>query len=162
MRNFIAKVLMAMRAMGSFTTRMVRRAGKWVMELVHVPAAPMAEPAAVPDTAPSKADDYSSVRELAKTLAMGDDPTPEQLKGVPERTFAWLSAMDHRELCRVAVTDDKALRGHMRGREPIRGLVPYEQEAIDDVSTAKSQPRPSERTPTLRDLLEERGVSLAA
>jgi hypothetical protein len=160
--GLLAKIVNALRRMGSFTTRIVKKAGKWVAELVHVPAAPMADAPAVPDMTPTKSDDYSTVRDLAKILAMGDDPTPEQLKGVPEKTFSWLSAMNRRELCRVAVADDKALRGHMRGGEQVRSLVPYEQEAIDDVSAAKSQSRPSERAPTLRDLLEERGVRLAA
>jgi hypothetical protein len=164
MRNLIAKIVAAMRRMGSFTTQLVKRAGRWVAELVHVPAAPMAEAAeVVPDTTPSRQDDFEAIRDLAKVLASGKDAEPALLKGLPPLTVKWLSAMDRSMLCRVIAATDETLSGHMRGRSAIRGVVPYDQTAVDDVTAAKDGPRPRDRGPTLRELLEERaGVSLAA
>lgn len=163
MRGFIAKFVAALRRMGSFTTRLVKRGGQWIAELVYVPAA--AEPAVemVPDTTPSKQDDYTAVRDLAKAMASGADAEPEMLKGMPAQTVKWLSAMNRRQLCQIALAEDSAIRGHMRGTTAIRGVAPFDKAAIDDVAAAKDKPRPRDRQPTLRDLLEEKaGVSLAA
>ncbi len=164
MRNFIAKIVAAMRRMGHYVTVMVKKGGQWLATLQHVPAAPEADAAdSVPDMTPSRADDLQAVRELAKTLAAGIDADPALLQGVPDMTIAWLKAMDRRGLCTVVTAKDEQLAAHLRGRAAIKGLVPYDREAIADVAASKDQPRPRDRQPTLRDLLEERaGVSLAA
>jgi hypothetical protein len=91
------------------------------------------------------------------------DTDPALLKGVPDMTIAWLKALDRRALCAVVTAKDDQLAAHLRGREAIKGVVPYDKAAIADVVAAKDAPRPRDRHPTLRDLLEERaGVSLAA
>lgn len=164
MRNFIAKIVSIMKSMGSFATRMVKRGGRWVAEIFHIPAAPMATEAAdsVPDITPSRADDMSAVRELAKTLAAGLDADQAMLKGIPDMTIKWLRSMDRSALCKIALADDARVAAHMRGQAPIRGVVPYDKTAIDDVAAARDMLRPRERQPTLRDLLESKGVSLVA
>lgn len=165
MRNFFAIIAAVMRSMGSFTARLIKRAGKWVSELVRVPAAPAAAEAAdaVPNTEPSKANDLDAIRELAKVMATGRNPEAEMLRGLPPRTVKWLAAMDRAQLVKVILAKDTALAAHMRGgAQTISGLVPYDVQAIDDVAKAKSEPRPRDRKPTFREMLESNGVSLAA
>lgn len=164
MRAFLAKIAALMRKMGSFTTRVIKVAGRWVSQLVHVPATTddVGQADAMVDTRPSRADDLEAVRDLAKVMAAGLDVDPAKLRGVPDMTVAWLKALDRRALCAVVTAQDEALAAHLRGRPAIRGVVPYDRAAIAEVAAAKDQPRPRDRQPTLRDMLEERaGLSIA-
>lgn len=160
MQKFFAIVAAIMAALPKFVWRAVMEGGKQVMRLFAEPPAPAPAPRVAP--VQQAQDDYDSVRSLAKDLMLGKQPTPEALKALPEQTFKWLSALDRNGLAQVAVADVAKLRAHMRRGAPIRGLVPYDKAAIDDV-VAPNKPKPAARWRTLRDELEETlGVSLAA
>lgn len=160
MQRFLAILAALMATLPRYVWRAVTEAGKTVMRLfVEAPS-----PAPAPRVAPVQQaqDDYDSVKNLAKTLLAGQQPTADALKAMPEQTFAWLKALDRQGLAKVALADVAVLRAHMRGGAPMRGLVPYGKAAIADVTEAR-KPKPAARRRTLRDELEESlGVSLAA
>lgn len=160
MQRFLAILAAVMAALPRYVWRAVTEAGKTVMRLFVEPPAP----APVPRVAPvaQAQDDHDSVKALAKTLLAGKQPSAEALGKMPEQTFKWLKALDRNGLAKVAVADVAVLRGHLRGGAPMRGLVPYDKAAIDDVTKAR-KPKTAARRRTLRDELEETlGVSLAA
>lgn len=160
MQRFLAILAAVMAALPRYVWRMVTEGGKAVMRLFVEPPAPAPAPRVAPVA--QAQDDYDSVRSLAKDLMLGKQPTQGALAKMPEQTFAWLSALDKQGLAKVAVADVAKLRAHMRGGAPIRGLVPYDKDAIDDV-VAANKPKPAARKRTLRDEIEDQlGVSLAA
>lgn len=163
MRNIIAAIGAIMRAFGSFTTRMVRRGGKWIAELIRVPGDPVPAAPTVP-TISQPADDYGNVKRVAGMIAAGLDPAPADLKSITPLTAKWLAALDRPNLLKIAAATPDAIRDHMKNRQRLRGVVPFEKEAIDDVTNdVMTKPLPSVRYNTLRDQLEaDLGVSLAA
>jgi len=164
MRRFFAMITAILKSMGHFTTEFVREGGKWVAKLLRVPGAPMHsmptetddEPASVPET-------FDGVRRAAGALAMGKIPTPEDLVGVSEKAARWLQVQPKDALHRIMCADDEQLREHVRGRSPIRGVVPFDDAAIADMEMAEAaeEAMVSEPTPVMRTrrmALQERGM----
>lgn len=152
MHSFIAKLAAVLAAMPTFVRRRIKVAGAWISQLVAVPAQPAATPAT--NTAAQSDESAAHIKRLAGVLAQGKRPVSDDLKGSSEKSIKWLQAMDRRELCRLMCADDRAIHLHMRGKQPLKGLVPYDPQAITEVTKARRQAAKPQRT--LRDVLAER------
>lgn len=163
MRNFLAGVMAAMQAFGHFVTRVVRRGGRWVTELIRLPGQPAsAAPVAAPVVTQTP-DDFTAIKRLAGMMIRGLDPSAADLRAVPEQTVRWLASIGRDGLAKVCCADDQVLRGHIRGWAPIRGLVPHDPETVADVLRArKSREAVAKRQRTRREILEAAGHIIPA
>ena len=154
MKNFVAAVAAAIRAMTSKMVTWIKVGGEWVLRTIDIggaPAMPVEEPA--PAMSATPADNLAPLKRVAGSLASGEVPTPEQAKGLSDKEAQWLQVLDTRMLSIVAVADRAQLQAHLSGRAPIKGMVPYSVEAVRDMKRAKQAARPQRKT--LRDRLAE-------
>jgi hypothetical protein len=153
MRQFFAAIARAIAALAATATRWVRRAGTGVLEQI-TPASPPI-PSLPPELSPSAtdADDFTALRRVAGLLAMDRDPEPADMIGLADDHLGWLRVLDRRALCRVLATDDKTLRGHIRGTAPMKSMPRAERDAVAALLRAR------ERVDYLGEVEEERSLA---
>lgn len=164
----LGKIAAAIRAivaaMKTMVWEFVRVGETWVKRLVAGPA-PI-EPLVQGDPAGQAAaiGSMTALRNAANTMVQGQTLSPALAKAIPALQASWLQSMTRAELCKLILAKDDAIRLHLRGIEPIRGLVPFDAEAIRDVTAARSERPAPARVPrrTLRAVLAERESALAA
>lgn len=154
--SFVQSILRALASLPRFVYRTVLRAGRFVVEMFSVPAEPLSaiSPAVAQEAKGASATDadIAALRRVGGAIIQGQVPKGEDLGAVPEKAVQWLKAMEKRQLARLLTSQDAAIKAHMRGITPIKGIVPYEAEAIKAVTKAR-QAEPKRRT--LRDLLPD-------
>lgn len=99
---------------------------------------------------------YDRIRALATDLARNPAMSPTEIlqRGVGVSTAAWLSSMNPRMLCRVALSSDQQLGDCIAGRRPIRGVFEFDpttakpgsharahREGVRDAARARDQQR---------------------
>jgi hypothetical protein len=154
--SFVQSILRALASLPRFVYRTVLRAGRFVVEMFSVPAEPLPaiSPAVAQEAKGASATDaaIAALRRVGGAIIQGQVPKGEDLGAVPEKAVLWMRSMQRPELARLLTAQDEAIRAHMRGITPIRGIVPYETEAITAVTEARKA-EPKRRT--LRDLLPD-------
>jgi len=158
MKSFLAKIGAVLASLPRFVWERVCVAGEWVSRLIAVPAMPVeaiASPAGKP-SGNAADDEVPGIKCLAGVLAQDLEPEPDHVKGLSDLTVAWMRSLDRRSLCVLLAAEPGQIRAHMRGKAHIKGMVPYEKEAIKDVFAARSRPAPSGKT--LREALAEQGI----
>ncbi|WP_157970089.1 hypothetical protein [Pelagibacterium sediminicola] len=159
MKSILMKVAAVLAAMPRFVWQKVCVCGEWISQLVAVPAMPVeAAPAPGGEASGNTADleEIKGMKRLAGVLVQDQTPSEDDTKGLSDKAIDWLRALDRRSLCAVLAADASQLRAHMRGKAPIRGMVPYDTAAIKDVLAANArQPEPRK---TLRAALAEQGI----
>lgn len=160
MRQFFAILAAVIAAMGTFVWRTVREGGRLVARLFREPGTPPAMSQTASAAPDAKPEDYDAFKRVAGILAMDRVPSPEDLKALPAKGVDWLRAQDRQALHTLMCADTDMIRAHIKGRAMIRGVVPYDAEAVRDVTAARAAApvaRPN-RPRTRRDALEEMGM----
>lgn len=157
MRNLFAAIMAAIASMPRMVVRRVLEMGAWVERLFMEPAqpaAPQSEPL-VNTMYNQSADDFGAIKRLAKSILGGSEPDNADLLATSDLTMSWLTSLDRLMLSKVALADDSILRGHIRGGQPMRGVVPHDPEAIADVQRARRSPDAVEQRRRVREQIEE-------
>ena len=77
------------------------------------------------------------IRDLAMANLLGRMPSAQQLGAVTQLQADWLASLD-REMCsRVAVAKDVDIKAHVLGYRNIRGVIPCDPDAINDLVLAR-------------------------
>lgn len=172
MKSILAAIAAVLAGMRRSIVQLVRVGGRWITKIVSVAdptsgGAPSALPM-TPDVAQAlkpKNDDVTALRNAAGQLVQGQPIAPADEKALHAGARAWLGCMTQHELCKLLLADDATIASHMRGKERMRGMVPYDKQAIADVTAARAhRPAPRVAKRTLRAVLAERenpGILLA-
>lgn len=163
MRQVLAMIAAVFAAMGTWLLKCVLEGGRWVSRMVRGEPEPIPAPVAAAAVEPVQVDDYNAVSRLAKSILSGSEPALDDLKAVPEATVQWLGVLDRNGLAKVALADAQTLRGHIRGGQPMRGIVPHDPQAVADIGRSRRAPEAVERRQrTRRDVLEAAGMMIPA
>lgn len=149
MKKLFSAIARAFRAMSTAVTtswRYCRDTGKWISETVASIGGGIgggggdagfgtAEDLVPDEIAPAAAaiepsTNLKNVRALAAAISNGC-ATEELCSRVDERTFNWLSQLDRSMIAKVLLSSDEALRGHLRGRSTIRGVVQADEASVN-------------------------------
>lgn len=147
--NLMRVVAAVMKAMRRAAKAMVRVTawvgGKLVSMLVPAPM-PAYDELEPEEMAPAMdqaqlGSEFMAIRNLAYSRFVNRMPTPQELGAVSELEAEWISAMSKDMLKSVLTSKNPALHAHMRGTKSIRGLLRYEEDAIDAYRVAKLKER---------------------
>lgn len=134
----------ALAALAMAVPVMVWEAGKWVLRCMpgyHPPASTdvfeqYAEAADEAPVLPPVDQRLENIRSIAHAL-VSRQPIPDALfDGVGQPVVQWLGAMNMEMLLSVSNAAPAALRRHMRGETPIRGLLACDAESIAEYQAA--------------------------
>lgn len=106
----------------------------------------------------------AGIQQAADCLFRNQPPAPEMVEGLSAKTMKWLGTLDSDMLLAVARARPEDLREHLALRQPIRGLLRFEEDAIaayreamePELERLRRRPSPR-RTPD-----DERAFSLPA
>lgn len=87
---------------------------------------------------PADDGDMSPIRELAAAIVNGR-ATAEMCARVDERTFNWLSNLDRSMVAKVLLASDGQIRGHLRGKSTIRGVLLADEASVEAYRDAWSR-----------------------
>lgn len=150
--KMIGGVLRAMRAAARVMVLVPVWVGGRLLSML-VPAPPMLdelEPAQADDgAAHGRESEFMAIRNLASARFQGQMPSPELLADCGRLPVEWVSAMPRPMLKQVLCSTDSQLRGHMRGVKSIRGLLAYDEPAIDEYRIAMLRQKAREETAKL-------------
>lgn len=171
MKGILAAIERVLSAMRTTAWRWVQVGGRWIREMIPggapAPTGPsddvMADVKAVQAElsavkADVKVDEIDAVKSLARLMWAGVPVRPEHLQGITDRELDWLRVCDTDMLHKLAMADGQMIRAHMRGTAPIRGVVPFDPAAVEDMKRAQAMPTPTGGRRTLRELLEAEGL----
>lgn len=137
--NLMRVIRAVMKAMRQAAKQMVRVTtwigGRLVSMLVPAPVPQYDE--LEDDVAPVAIDQaqlgsaFMPIRNLAYARHIGRMPSPAELGAVSDLEAEWISAMSKDMLKQLLTSRDPELHAHMRGRQTIRGLLRFEEDAID-------------------------------
>lgn len=152
-----AAIRAVLAAMPRYLVKKILEAGVWVSRLVAEPAPPPPVISAEPAAQVAETESMIALRNAANAMAQGFVLTPAQAEAIAPLQADWLRSMTRQEICQVILAKDDDIRRHMRGIAPIRGVVPYDREAIADVTKArKDRPAPKPARRTVAQVLAER------
>ncbi|MBJ6986051.1 hypothetical protein [Devosia sp. MC521] len=167
MKSILAAIARVMRAMRATAWRWVQVGGRWIQEMIPggapEPVGPSADVVAEVEAAQAEpsaraVDDIGPVKTLARLMWAGVALRPEHMEGITERELDWLRVLDQGMLHTLAVADKEQIDAHMRGRAPIKGMLPFDPAAVEDMKRAQAMPVPTDGRRTLREMLEAEGL----
>lgn len=141
MKRLFAAIASAFRAMRTTLTTAwtyCRDTGQWIATTVATTVGSIGGggdvggydvPDAIAPVVDEQADALKNVRDLAAAISSGS-ATEEMCAKVDERTFNWLSQLDRPMIAKVLLATDDALRGHMRGKSTIRGVLQADEASV--------------------------------
>lgn len=148
MRSLMRMLRAVARAMKSLVMVTVRVAGRLVTMLLPQPLPAIDE--LEPDVKDGRERDtgsaFMALRNLAYARLQGRMPTPSELAAAGKLSCEWVSVMPKHMLKAVLLADDAKLHRHMRGVETLRGVLRYEESAIDEYRIAQLRERAREET----------------
>ena len=153
MRSLMAAVARVMRAVARAMRTMawvVIQVGDRLISVLRPEPMPMIdqlepEPAGEHATADTGSE-FAPIRNLAYCRLEGRMPTPAQLAAAGKLGSEWVSTMTPVMLKSVLLADDPRLGRHLRGIEPIRGVLPFDEDAIDEYRIAVLRQKAAEET----------------
>ena len=126
----------AARAVGRLVWVVVQVGDRLISMLRPAPMPPVDQLEPEPADGAGQADGLMPIRELAYARMAGTMPSPATLAAAGVMASRWVSVMTPAMLAAVIAADNQRLHRHMRGIERIRGVVPFDRAAIDDVRMA--------------------------
>lgn len=129
----IRNIFRALRkAMASLKEVVVDVGGRLVKMLVPSGSQTEAdEPEAVNRDADEWADFGNKVRALAGQLEGDGIPSPDLMSALPQNIVRWLSVCDDSMLRSIAKSSDDEIKGHVRSRKYLRGVVCSDAQSVD-------------------------------
>jgi len=151
MKNLIAKIVAAFRAMPRMVWEQIQVAGALVWSLVakapeptYADDLPGVHEAETVQVGPAGSYDMemANVRTIAAHLRSGFAPPASMCEELDERTAKWLAALPVSMLDLVVKANPDGLRGHVRGRKSIKGLLIVDEATVTEYSRRARAPAP--------------------
>ena len=90
-----------------------------------------------PASTPMTGSIHSAIRNLAYCRMIGKMPRAAELGAVSAMEADWIAAMDAEMNRKLLKASDAEITAHVRGRARISGVLAFDADAIDDLTTAR-------------------------
>ncbi len=146
MKSLMRMLRSVARAMSRLVMITVRIGDRLISKLVPAPMPTVDE--LEPDAADNAERDTGSafmpIRNLAYARLSGTMPKPTDLAAAGKLSSEWVSSMTPEMLKKVLLADDVKLHKHLRGVETLKGVLRYDEAAIDEYRIALLRQRAAE------------------
>lgn len=158
MRGLMAAVGKALAAVAMLVTVWVESLGRFVLRCL--PGYQLPDPvdiveaydeaAAATDVTPKADERIAKIQAMAEAAFRQQPVTPEMIEGLSPKTLRWLELLDADMAIAVAKAKPAELADHLGLRKSIRGVLRYEDDAMEEYrkaveADAKVPKRPSRR-----------------
>jgi hypothetical protein len=121
-------------SMASYVLKAVWEGGQYVLRLFREdppPAQAMPVIPQVEEPSPEADRFMPTLRRVLRAYVVGERPAPEDLQALPPVTRDWARVLDQRQVQMCLAAADDQLGAHLRGKQPIRGLIPHDKESVE-------------------------------
>ncbi len=158
MRRILKAIAKALAAVAVLVAVWVESLGKFVLRCL--PGYQLPDPvdiveaydeaAVATDVAPKTDERIARIQATADAMFRQQPVTPEMIEGLPPKALRWLELLDADMAIAVAKAKPEVLAEHLALRKSIRGVLRYEDDAMEDYrraveADAKVPKRPSRR-----------------